>query len=147
MTAISTRQGTPLPYVLKSIMHEGKMVQHAVMQCCDCSEKASFVWNHREAPHDITQKFERLGWAIYRNKARCPTHKISRAKQQAAFARERLKNMETKTLSLVKPDRKVTRSYLLTIDEKGEPTLTPIDNAQEMLFGDKTYLVIPQKSD
>ena len=53
-------------------------------------------------------------------------------------------------ISLVKTEHPTTgsetkRQVYLVVVEAGVPTIKSIEGAQEMLFGEKTYLVIPQE--
>ena len=54
-------------------------------------------------------------------------------------------------ISLVKADTPVEPAvsqrqvYLVVVDEAGVPTIRCLTGAQEMLFGEQTYLVIPQE--
>jgi hypothetical protein len=156
---IKAKQGLPLPYVLRAVKGEdGKFSQQVIVECCDCDTTESRSWTRRENPKLICEIFERAGWVIYQNKARCPLCGEKRRKQQAFFAsrKDHQKEQEMDTAKPVhvlptnRPRPEKTEPpqqiYLLTIDAEGTPTLTPLTNAQEMLFGDQAYLVIPQIS-
>jgi hypothetical protein len=150
------RHGQPLPYAM--VQHrsdDGKTLRHAVITCCDCSATEQFPWVKQANPTFISVKFERLGWVLYQNKARCQDCGTKRKQQQAAFAR--LNNEEPDPRQTNHPGRPILhpvtavpaptetapRIFILVIDEHGNATITPSEDAKEMLFGDETYLVIP----
>jgi hypothetical protein len=152
----------PLPYVLKSIWIDStsSWQQNAVMKCCVCNKMAQFPFLKEEAPLIITRKFDRLGWEIYKEKARCPECKKDRSRQKAYHARldERHKAMPPTELIKMKPngngngaethatspDTSPERVYLLTIAPDGTPTLRPLEGVKKMLLGDDVFLVIPE---
>src|SRR5215467_5284668 len=106
MPQVLTRRGAVLPFELKSIMGDGSnRVQHAVMECCDCpAHTASFPWVHPINPKLICEKFERMGWEVYKNKARCPDCKKARNRQKHHFAGvDRLLKLEEKMKTSQQP--------------------------------------------
>jgi hypothetical protein len=154
MSSLKLRAGTPLPYTLTVLKGEdGRFTRHAVIECCDCKKTEALAWVKQENPTLICLGFERKGWVIYQTKVRCPDCAKKRKQQQAAFARihenekEAMNNTPRPTLHPVPPptsepgERKV---FILIIDEHGHATITPAHDTQEMLFGNQTYLVIPQ---
>lgn len=150
MAQILTKKGAPLPYRLHSIGMPP--TQHATMTCAQCGHVARFPYVNREIPHLICERFERMGWEIYRNaKARCPDCTRKRIRQKAAFARmETMQTTPTPKISLVKTEHPAItpaprQVYLVVVDETGKPSIRPLARAQEMLFGETTYLVIPQE--
>jgi hypothetical protein len=97
MALVYTRPGAVLPFELRSLQLEGgDRVQHAYIVCCDCStHTAQFPWIHPFNPTSIAEKFTRMGWELYKNKARCPDCKKARARQKQHFAqRDELKRRE-----------------------------------------------------
>lgn len=152
MANIQSQPGKPLPYTFKSLpMESGQFLQHAIIECRICHGSAQFPWVHKENPHLIAEKFARLGWAIYKGgQVRCPECKRDRLRQQAAFAK-RSEQMNTPPSGLVKTstngatpiEQRRPRSYIVTIDGDGTPTIRETGDSLEMILGDKAYICFP----
>jgi hypothetical protein len=149
VTSVLTKIGAPRPYRL--VKRPPYFVQFAVIECCDCQAEACFPWRDADNPTMIVQKFERIGWEIYKScKCRCLKCKQRRKRQKAAFAKANEMQTPPSTPqtkpNLANGHRATDRAiYLLIIDEHGVPFIRDIEGAQQMLFGERTYYVIPQE--
>lgn len=152
--SLLAKRGAPLPYRLEC--RGDPLLQHAIVNCCECENEDAFVYttsrDKPQNPHFVVLKFQRRGWEFYKSaRARCSECRVKQAKRKAHFARKDAE-MQTPKISLVKPQttpvppelQRAAQVYLVVIDGAGVPSIKSLAGAQEMLFGNQMYLVIPQ---
>lgn len=135
---------TSKPYQLEARkIDSGQFVQHAVMQCYECDQETAIIWVAQENPISIAKRFERLGWHVEQNKAWCPNHRKGAKPMRTPEKLPPLSNVINPPKNVVS-DQAPMSTYMMYVYQNGVVVIEPLMNVQEMLLGDKTYMVIPR---
>lgn len=149
MTSHLSRQGSPRPYVLQSVRRGESFSQVALVECRSCREAATIPWTSAENPSLIVKRFQREGWTFYTNsKCSCPSCSNARRSEKGQDAMNGSPSPIVNRLPATAPATSAApqRSFYIVTVDGSELTLTRIEGAQEMLFGDRSYLCIPSEA-